>query len=447
MSQPRFKEAFRWLRVSGVATLGAIITVLVFPTAWASFLNNLACIEMVRLAAGDFTPDQTLDSPLNRLLYPMCASAPSPCLSKAAVYLQIGLTMDPNAGNLYRNLSLVQLTQGEYDSAVRSAAIAVQLRPADDLAHLALGDAYESLGKRDEAIIQWSLAGAVFRLLDHAQTLASEARWDEAIRFYERALEIQPRNRMAMAGLARAVYEGQRDVPRAIGLLQEAIEIAPEFVWNYFTLAEIYLLEGNLSSAEQWYLRAKEVAPTNPGSYWGLATIYWEKERDSERAIAELRAAFRHNPTDAGLCIRIGTIYRDSGELDEALRWYETAAQIDSLGASPHWYIGHIYLLQGMTAQAIEHFEIAVSRDPSNTSYHFFLGRALAQAGDLNLAILSFGDATELDPDNVAYHTALADAYRDLGQKNQAIGEYQVVVRLDPSDDYARRQIEQLSTE
>jgi len=225
------------------------------------------------------------------------------------------------------------------------------------------------------------------------------------------------------------------------------MEIAPGFVWNYFALAEIYLSEGNLSSAEEWYLRAKEIDPTNPGSHWGLATIYLEEERDSERAIRELTTAFRHNPTDAGLCIRIGTIYRDSGELDEALRWYEAAAQIDSLGASPHWYTGYTYLLQRMSAPASNHFEIAASRDPSNASYRFFLGRALAQAGDLNSAVLSFADAIELDPNNAVYHRALADTYRDLGRENEAMDEYSAVLRLDPSDDYARQQIEQLSTD
>lgn len=77
--------------------------------------------------------------------------------------------------------------------------------------------------------------------------------------------------------------------------------------------------------------------------------------RDWKTAIKWLAAADKRTPNNADIHNLLGFAYRNSGEVETALKHYGRALQIDSRHRGAHEYIGEAYLMMNNVAKAEEH--------------------------------------------------------------------------------------------
>lgn len=77
--------------------------------------------------------------------------------------------------------------------------------------------------------------------------------------------------------------------------------------------------------------------------------------RDWNAAIKSLTAAARREPRNADIQNLLGYAYRNSGQLEPALKHYQRALQLDSHHLGAHEYIGEAYLMANDLAKAEEH--------------------------------------------------------------------------------------------
>ena len=86
------------------------------------------------------------------------------------------------------------------------------------------------------------------------------------------------------------------------------------------------------------------------------------------------------------------------GDLDEAVRHYRRALQIDPDHTEAHGNLGNALAEQGRLDEAIGHYRQALRTEPNNAGLHHNLGRGLVMAGQLAGALEHFQEAVRLKP-------------------------------------------------
>ena len=157
-----------------------------------------------------------------------------------------------------------------------------------------------------------------------------------------------------------------RQLDAAISEFQEAIRIDPKFVEAKNNLASAYLLNGDLEMARA---TLKEV----------------------------LKNPFYVTPQFA--YFNLARIFEREGNIDDAIREYRRALDIDRDYVDAHNNLGRLYLQQGKNDLAIEEFTEATRLQPRVALYQRNLGVAYVQAGETQKARMSFQRVLELERD------------------------------------------------
>jgi len=134
--------------------------------------------------------------------------------------------------------------------------------------------------RRAEAYFHFSMA----RVLDQDQD------WDESIKEYRKALEINPNDADIYSAMART-YLNQRNREEAIKAAQKAVEISPDSLGAHKLLGDIYI--GTIQSLQG----GRQVSP---------ATL----KETFDRAIHEFEEIVRIDPTSREGYLMLGQLYR-----------------------------------------------------------------------------------------------------------------------------------------
>lgn len=155
----------------------------------------------------------------------------------------------------------------------------------------------------------------------------------------------------------------------------------------------------------------------------------------SQRARASFRQnleAATLNPADASAHYNLGLIHQQRGEMDEAIKRFERAIEIDADETDAHYQLGRIARAQGAghLADAIKHFEQVVARNPSHAQHEIWreIGAtylAAGQYGDARDALERFLDDRQNDPEGLYL---MGRAYAGLGNQREAASSMQACI-------------------
>jgi len=119
------------------------------------------------------------------------------------------------------------------------------------------------------------------------------------------------------------------------------------------------------------------------------------------------------------------------GNYDNAISYFETAANRNPKRADTWVQVGYCKVKQGKSAEAIKAYQNALELRPNSEEIHNKLGDAYYYAGRLLDAIASYIRAATLRPDNADAHYNLAVAYFESGNEEQALAEAKILRQLD----------------
>ena len=150
------------------------------------------------------------------------------------------VSLNPNARNAHRNLSIGLMNAGRLEEALAAARIAMEQRP-------------------DEAR-SYSLLG---RILGDLQ------RMEEAEENYHRCLELDPRNREALKYLATSYFNRKRH-REALDLYEKLAEIEPDNAKTHNNIGATLYYLGQSEAAIRSFKQALSLNPTLEGARTGL---------------------------------------------------------------------------------------------------------------------------------------------------------------------------------
>ena len=120
------------------------------------------------------------------------------------------------------------------------------------------------------------------------------------------------------------------------------------------------------------------------------------------------------------------------GNYDNALGYFETAANRNPKRADVWVQVGYCKVKQGKTEEGIRAYQQALGLKPDSDEIHNKLGDAYYYAGRFTEAIASYNRAASLSPANAEAHYNLAVVYLESGNERLALTAARTLRQLDP---------------
>jgi tetratricopeptide (TPR) repeat protein len=272
----------------------------------------------------------------------------------------------PNAIGVMRVLARAHLANGEPALAEETMRRAVDANPTDAAASLDLAQMLIELGKPEQAkpvvdelvrrqptniealIAKFKIAVAskdaasakaaadavvatkpTFALGYYYQggVAEMEQRFDDAIRLYSSALELQPSATEPLQALTR-VLVGRKRVPEALKRLDEVSAQFPDSAVALNLKGEVLMSQKRSAEALGAFRMAIEREPKDGAAYRNLAYAQIN-DHDDNAAIATLQGAIGKATNPGPLETALGELYQRTGKPDQAIQVYEDALRRD----------------------------------------------------------------------------------------------------------------------
>lgn len=140
----------------------------------------------------------------------------------------------------------------------------------------------------------------------------------------------------------------------------------------------------------------------------------------------------------AAEAVDLGARLRDEGLLDQALREFERAIEINPTMTTAYMGAGDIYRERGDFASAERHYGDAVRTSPGEFDPNYWHGYTLQMLNRITEAVRAYLRALSIRPEDFHANLNLATAYLQLGENAQAVIYAERAVRIDPNDGPAR---------
>ena len=173
-------------------------------------------------------------------------------------------------------------------------------------------------------------------LLEQGNELYKDGKYDEAIAAYQKFQEANPGLYQIQISIADC-YREKGEFDKALALYNEAIAQS----------ASDATLGKDMS--------AKALA--------GIGNCYLKQGR-LEEAQGFFQKSIETSPKDEILAYNVGEIYFSNQALDQAVRYFELAAQIKPSWPDPFLKLGYVYLNKADNAKAAESFEKFLALEP-----------------------------------------------------------------------------------
>lgn len=234
-------------------------------------------------------------------------------------------------------------------------------------------------------------------------------RWDEALPYFRRALELDENHVEAAVRLGHAMIETSgapgadarsSQLEAGVAQLSEALAKAPPSAKYELILARALDGLGRGDEAVAHFARFLDL-------------------------VSEPKTAADHAVIGA-------TLFRVN-RMEEAVPHLQKAASQGG-GAETAWQLGLALLQLGRAAEALPHMERAIDRMPASASNHYYYGMTLARAGRMEEAVGRFEQALAMKPDLLDALHSLGVALDQLGKTEQAVQRYREYLRVKPDE-------------
>jgi DNA-binding winged helix-turn-helix (wHTH) protein/TolB-like protein/Tfp pilus assembly protein PilF len=249
----------------------------------------------------------------------------------------------------------------------------------------------------------------------------------QAIDYFNQAIQIDPNNSAAYAGLADCynmlvVYgrmKPKEGFPKAKEAAVKALEIDENSAEAHSSLAFIkFRFDWDRTATERGFQTAIKLKPAYAPAHQWYSSYLVAVERFDE-AIASAKRTSELEPLSFVASSHLGWIYYLSGKNDEAIEQCKKILELDPSSFPARRYLGLAYEAKGMYAEAIAEFQTGVKLSGSPLM-HALLGHAYAVSGKTAEAQKVLADLQQLQGQRYVSPYTLAAIYAGLGDRDQA---------------------------
>jgi TolB-like protein/Tfp pilus assembly protein PilF len=279
-----------------------------------------------------------------------------------------------NLRQIGRELDARYVLEGSVFREGETVRINVQLIDAQQDEHLWAEDYDRDLSVESLLAVQSDIAERVAQALEAELTPGQRAQIEAKPTDNLEAYEYYLRGRALSHG-SEPFRSAEFDA--AVGHLQRAVELDPDFATAWGYLAELWLylswsrMDPDLRDRGVEALdRAIDLAPEAFNTYVARSTYYRFAEHDYERELENIRAAERLRPNDVLLLSYKGWALIFAGQWGEGLAAIEEAVVLDPLNPDFAQNLARLHGQLGNFAEAERYFDRAIALDPSDPAHY-----------------------------------------------------------------------------
>lgn len=243
--------------------------------------------------------------------------------NEAIAIIEKIISQDPDISNAYFTLGNIYFRLGQYDRAIENFQRVLALKPDDVFAAINIANSHLRTGRAGEAekfllefIHKAFPDSQIYFLLGNIKFF--EKNYDEAIKYYQECLKLNPDSASAYNALG-AVYFERGEIEKAEENLLQALKLNPELTNANYNLAQVYEARGRLDKAIEAYEEELKHNPNHFKAAFNLARIYRLKN-DDKKEESLLRLCLNIEPDFPLTYFYLARIYLNRQEnLEEAI--------------------------------------------------------------------------------------------------------------------------------
>jgi len=355
-------------------------------------------------------------------------------------------------------LGSMLLEQGEFKAAVDALNQAVRMDPTDLGARHYLGVARLGLSPKEHAVGDFDEANRLIRKAIHdydrqggagnrgeaklhltlGNALQQQDREDAEVEF-QQAMRLDPGDFQAPIAYCGLLYEKKtrgkgydlfnKNYDSCISYFQRAAGDAD----SQIMLVDYLIGRGKRAEAIEALLSALKHDDRRPQLHAKLGNLYADT-KEWDQAVRELSKAIELAPEAAINLHHLGNVYYAKGEFPQAARIYSTVLEYTPSNARYHASRGAAWTAQASLDAAELEYQEAFKLAAQSDTEHNGLGVAFYDKKDFAKAAEAYRRAIDIEPRNALYHANLADALRELKQFDAAVSEHEKAIELDPEN-------------
>jgi tetratricopeptide (TPR) repeat protein len=288
-------------------------------------------------------------------------------ISDAIPALKVAQQINPSAYDNGYDLALAYLLTGQRDLARQEVQSLLQIKNSAEL-HNLLGEIEEKDGKYVAAANEFETAAhqdpSESNLFDWASELLMHRTLEPAIQVFRESAERYPDSERMAIGLGIALYS-RGNYDDAIKSLIRAADLKPADPRTYFFLSKAY--DSSPTQADQViqrFRRFSEQQPNNAQAHFYYAMSLWKGKRAQDSTLdlhqieSLLQKAVQLDPKLADAHLQLGNLYSDQSHYAESIPEYVKALETKSDVADAHYRLGQAYVRTGQKEKAQEQLQI-----------------------------------------------------------------------------------------
>lgn len=195
------------------------------------------------------------------------------------------------------------------------------------------------------------------RLQDKAAMLMRAHHHDEAEPLLNEALQLWPDFAMALSNMG-VIHMTRGRTAQAMACYRKALQLQPDFADAAYNLARALFRSGKLQESIQWYEKAVALyGPDSAKALNGLGNVHRTLNKP-DKALEYAEKAIQLEPDYAEGWMNLGSTYRDLGRVEDAIAAYERAITLDPAMPQPRLHRCNLLIPQGYATQQ----DVAASR-------------------------------------------------------------------------------------
>lgn len=265
-----------------------------------------------------------------------------------------------------------------------------------------------------------------------AESYRFQNRYQDALDYYQEAIEVNPDYAPSYLGRARAnlALNPRRAV---IADLDAAINLDPNYGEAYLERG-LYLLERNdVDAALEDLRQASVLMPDSPLVYLALARTEMAQENYPEA----LQAAIRANELDVVMLetyLVLGMAYRANGDTDKALEVLEIYTLYSDDSSEAFMFLGATYFSRNEYEKALTALNLALRLDNTSSQAHYWRGETYMALEEYEKAREDFTQALRYNQNFYDAGIGSVRSYFALGDFNNGYAELLKFERLINTD-------------
>jgi tetratricopeptide (TPR) repeat protein len=222
------------------------------------------------------------------------------------------LKIDPDNPDIHNSLGIAYYKTGRLQDALKSFQKVVAIDPQFSEGYYNIGSVYGNLGRYEEAIAEYNRAIALKAdqadaLNNIGLALMQSGNDAAALNSFREALKLNPQLTAARNNIA-LVHLKNGKLDDAVAELEETIKIFPAHPETHYNLAVAFNKKGKIEHAVNEYKKTLDLKPDFALASYGLGKIYYEIEKNKDKALKYFRDYLVTFPNDRDVRDIVGRI-------------------------------------------------------------------------------------------------------------------------------------------